>query len=1389
MAQKYKLIYCAVINDDKHTGKIKIGDAEFIPTKPLDQYASNEDALQKAALQRIKNWSGTACAGAQLIYCETLIRYNDKTQNNETYRDKEVHRVLIQAGFYPTTFEMDTDSGTEWFPVDLNTIKAAIKATKEHRDYLDTSELPQQQIYDLRDEQSKAVNDTLSRFKNKKDMLWHAKMRFGKTITALNLVKKKKFKSTIIITHRPVVEDSWGSDFYHVFSNEDKYAFLTKIQNAEYVMNDDETDEAIDKANDARLAQLVSEDRNFVYFASIQDLRGSKRVGGKYDKNNIVFDINWDLVIIDEAHEGTKTPLGQKVIDLLIKDETKRLDLSGTAYNLFDKYTEEGSVFTWDYVMEQEAKRRWPDEHPGEKNPYEDMPVMHINTFDLEKAIKENGIDMSNKTFSFREFFRTWTGDLSKDGQIMPVGAEIGDFVHPEAVRRFLDLLSQGKESSKFPYVTEEGCNKNRHSLWMVPGVKEAAALSKMLREHSIFGDKDLFGIANVAGEGDHDEEKNYRNALEHVRKTIENHPNSITLSCGRLTTGVTVKEWTSVFMLSGSETTDAKNYMQTIFRVQSAGKIDGVQKKDAYVYDFAPDRTLLVIATTVLGSKRRGRNGTVIDDDDRRKAFEDFLEFCPVVAIDGAEFKNFEVNSLISQINRVQIDRALKSGFTDNAIYDMAQFKSLKAEDIDKMNAIFRKLKETSGTKPLSKAAMAKNKVKSGGTGNNTGNTGNNNGGKNGEDAEQKKLEKNILEKLRTISIRIPLLFFGGDFEMENGKLSEIITSIDPVSWSVFMPEKLTKDDFRALVKYYNQETVIGAGKIIRDKALEADNLPPTERVKAITDIFDSFHNPSRETVLTPWRVVNMHMTDTLGGWCFYNEKFEENTDEYYKRLLTPRFVDQGEPTKATFSNPDATILEINSKSGLYPLFATYSIYRAKLGSKQESEMLPEDLLAVWDEAVKQVYVLCQSSMAADITKRTLIGYREVETNIKHDNQLLKDLETSIENTAQNIKRGRYWKKEVKEMKFDAVVGNPPYQEETAKKQSLTNGQARRKSIFHLFQLAADEISSGVTSLIYPGARWIHRSGKGMTDFGLYQMNDSKMARLDFYPNSDEIFSDVAIADGISIVYKDINKTTAGFKYVYHRDGSVNSVHMDNPGEELIPLNPQDGSIIKKVTTFVESNELGYAFDRVLSQKLFGIESSFVEDNPNKVEELTEGRVLDYSKEIKLYTNDKAGKAGRGKWYVAARELIQSSAEYIDEWQVVVSSANAGGQKRDSHIGIVDNHSAFGRSRVALGSFKTKDEAENFFKYCRTYLVRFMFLMTDESLTSLGKKVPDIMDYTSANTIVDFTKDLNEQLYKAVGLTQEEINYVEGRIKGMDMSRSLNDDNDEDGDDENADD
>ena len=189
--------------------------------------------------------------------------------------------------------------------------------------------------------------------------------------------------------------------------------------------------------------------------------------------------------------------------------------------------------------------------------------------------------------------------------------------------------------------------------------------------------------------------------------------------------------------------------------------------------------------------------------------------------------------------------------------------------------------------------------------------------------------------------------------------------------------------------------------------------------------------------------------------------------------------------------------------------------------------------------------------------------------------------------------------------MKFDYVTGNPPYQLETTNV-SLSNGQLRSKSIFHYFQIEADKIANESTVLIYPAGRWIQRSGKGMAAFGMEQINDHKLSEIYFYPDSKEVFPNAAIADGVSVVVKNMKKDSPGFDYVYCKNGKENHIAMGNPGENIIPLNPQDISISKKLEAFIQGKHLEPLHNRVLPQKLFAIESDFVEKNSACVREMT---------------------------------------------------------------------------------------------------------------------------------------------------------------------------------------
>lgn len=1345
-AFNYKVIYAFTIDDEVHKGLVKIGDATLNTNLSIDKLFPNCRELNQAALKRIKKYTNTAGVTPNLLYTELALKEKHGKDGIKlfAFRDYQVHSVLENSGIHKV--KIDGSTGREWFRIEKDTVIEAIQAVKNNYANLSNTKSDNHVPIIFRPEQKEAIERTVKQFKKSNRMLWNAKMRFGKTLSALEVIRRCNFQKTIILTHRPVVNDGWYEDFRKIF-HDTEYRYGSK-------------------SNGYDVKQLNKLKVPYVYFASIQDLRGSEVVGGKFGKNEDIFDTEWDLVIVDEAHEGTKTSLGDETIKAILKEEqnkTKLLSLSGTPFNILDEY-DENSIYTWDYIMEQECKSEWDKLHFGDSNPYEELPEMKIYTYDLGDLLHSTSyITYEDKAFNFHEFFRTWTGDFKYDYAQIPVNAKIGDFVHEKDVWSLLNLMTKEDDKNSYPYSKDEYRNLFKHSLWMVPGVREAKALKELMLKHPVFGNGQ-FDVVNVAGSDDEES----ADALNSVRAAIERAEKletyTITLSCGKLTTGVTVKEWTAVFMLSGTYSTSAANYLQTIFRVQSPCNKDGKMKDTCYVFDFAPDRTLKMVSEAVSVSAKAGKTGT-----EDKAILGKFLNYCPVISISGSQMKEYKADRLLQQLKKAYADKVVRNGFDDSNLYND---ELLKLNDLD-----IKKFDELKRIVGKSKAAGKQNDI-----------TVNDQGLTNEEYEKQEQLnkkpkkvltdeEKQFLEELkkkkklrndaisilRGVSIRMPLLIYGADVPYdEEITLDKFVEQVDDSSWKEFMPDGVSKDLFQEFKKYYDEDIFISAGRRIRNIAKEADTLDPTERVKKIASLFSNFKNPDKETVLTPWRVVNMHMSGTLGGYDFWDEKHEKEIDN-------PRYIDKGKVTEETFANISAQILEINSKTGLYPLYVTYSIYRTKCEDYNNSELTLDKQREIWNDTVeKNIFIICKTPMSKQITQRTLTGYSNIRINAHYFDDLINQMQHKSKDFVDKVLREGYWKKGgTGKMKFEAVVGNPPYQEETVQQISATNGQAPRKSIFQYFQLCADEITSGVVSLIYPGARWIHRSGKGMKQFGFDQINDIKLQQLDFYPNSNDIFEGVAIGDGISIVYKNKNKTTSGFQYNYHKEGVILSVQMDNPGENLIPLNPNDGIIIEKIDRFVEYNNLSWLHDRVLPRNLFNIESNFVEENPNLVKELNELNELK-SNEIKLLTNDKAGKAGRAKWYIADKSVVETNANKIGEWQVVVSSANAGGQKRDNQIEIIDNRSAFGRSRVALASFKTYDEARNFYNYVNTYLIRFMFLMTDEALTSLGKKVPDILNYELENELIDFSKDLNKQLYDLVNLSKDEIKYIENVINSL---------------------
>lgn len=1183
------------------------------------------------------------------------------------------------------------------------------------------------------------VNQTLRVFRKENSMLWNCKMRFGKTVTAYALIKKAGYQKVIVVTHRPVVEDGWRNDFDLIFGEGDNRAFLKKDR---FDTDSSVYDAAMDARNDANLTAYQNSGKAFVYFASMQDLRGSQRADGKFDKNNAVFDMDWDLVIYDEAHEGTQTQRGQKVQSLLEAEKNgkapKVLQLSGTPYNLMQKY--ENNVYTWDYVMEQKRKREWDTLHPGDHNPYADLPELRILTFDLGKSLPTSyRYETLEMAFNFTEFFRVWTGDPARDFRPLPAGAQVGDFVHEADVRSFLDLISSENPESNYPYSTPEYREMFRHTLWMVPGVKEASALSRLLKDHPVFG---AYKVANVAGDGD--AEMPYDNALTLVKQVIKANRYTITISCGKLTTGVTVPEWTAVMMLTGSASTAASGYMQTIFRVQSAGVLDGKQKERCYVFDFAPDRALNVISE-VNRITKRGRT----NEEQNRAALGEFLNFCPVIAVDGTQMTAYSVSRMMRQIKRLTVDRAIKSGFDDESVYKQDTGIVMDEDDVQLFHTLSDKLSEQKAAKKetkvhinhqgltgeeYEKADKISNKPKRERT-------------KEDDDLlkklqEQKKEREKVIRLLRNVSIRLPLLIYGAKVDLtESIKMADFITLVDEESWQEFMPKTVDKPLFRKLLKYYDEDVVSGAGLRIRRMAKAADELPPTERVKRIAEIFSHFRNPDKETVLTPWRVVNLHLSNMVGGYCFLNEQFDSQ-----EVLEEPRLVDQGQVTEDIFLNPEARILEMNSKSGLYPLYMAYSLYAMKLPGPEDKLPL-EQTQALWQETVEQqIFVLCKTRMAESITRRTLVGYQDWTVNTTYIPHLLERMEKDPQRLAKKLQRTDTWGKEGQPMKFDAIVGNPPYQEMDGGGKGYS-----AKPVYNYFVGEAKAIEPHYISMITP-SRWFS-GGKGLDDFRAEMLQDKHLRKIVDYADNEALFSNVSIVGGVNYFLWDSS---------YNGDCEVTSIR----GENAVTLNRdlseydifiRNNNALQLIRRMEESGDRKMD-DVVYPRNVFGI-SSDLRGQDNK----------DEKHQLALFSSQKSNSMAMS--YISGDE-VQKQHELIGKYKVIMGKVvprggevgvdPSVGYRVTSTLQVLSPGSVFTDSYLLLAAFDSKTEAIHFAEYMCLKFPRFLLHETYSSM-NISKQNFRFVPF------LDYSKEwTDKELFKRYGCNEEEIAMIESIIRPM---------------------
>ena len=1215
-----------------------------------------------------------------------------------------------------------------------------------------------------------------------RQFLWNAKMRFGKTLCALELAKRMGVKRTLIVTHRPVVDQGWHEDFGKIFHDTD-YRYATRT--------DDEQTGDFHSLN----RRVEKGQGGFIFFVSMQYLRRSTLVGGDNNEQlkKDILKTDWDLVVIDEAHEGTRTALGKQVIDRwLSKEKTKVLHLSGTPFNLYEDF-EDKEIYTWDYTKEQRAKREWATAHPGEFNPYAELPRMNIYTYDLGKLVQ--GYVDEGQTFKFSEFFRVWTGNTKADHPYtIPSPDHVGRFVHEDDVNAFLDLLCKKDDSNNYPYSTDEFRRGFRHTLWVVPGVKEAKAMKNLLSQHRIFR---RFNVRNVAGEGDKDETRS--NALDQVLSAIGEIPeqtSTITLSCGRLTTGVTVKPWTAVFYMKGSDTTSAATYMQTIFRVQSPYiTSEGKMKAECYVFDFAPERTLNAIAETAKFAsltQKEKRSATTTDKQQDIINMDEFLQYCNVISLAGGRMMDYDAEELFGRLQQVYVDRVVRNGFNDNNLYDEKVLLEIAGDELNEFNALGKLIGETTNMEKPKKAtplpidnltpeqraelerkrAEIRRKMREA-----------RKNGKNPEDEltpeelaerEREKAERKAkrderdkrITILRGISLRIPLMIYGAKLDDEDTGITidNFTQLVDPASWEEFMPRGVTKQMFNKFKKCYNPTVFTAAGKRIRKLARDADAMHIDDRIERLNWIFSTFHNPDKETVLTPWRVVNMHMSDTLGGYCFFNDRFdgpnqiivEGKGDKLFDFIDTtePRFINRGEVTEKVFGSIDkgngiaSRILEINSKTGLYPLYVSYSMYRMLLAYYDRMGLLdnPVDNLsideehAIWDDVVgKNIFVICNTKMAAAITRRTLMGFREPDKklNIKTD-QLINRARNNREALADAVKTAGYWNGTTNKnmIEFDAIVGNPPYQ--------IMDGGGRGSSSISIFDKFVDlskQINPLFLTLIIP-SRWFS-GGKGLDDFRSTMLNDNHISMIKDFFDATMCFPSADISGGVNyfLWQKDYQGKCLVHSVLESKETAMMRPLLEQGCDAFIRFN-EAVSIIRKVISKNEQSMEDFIsarkpFGDINAKKDRGANDLFVYAYPDDGyvprEEIANN--VNWINKYKVLITKAYGERGKFPYYILGKPFIAAPNEVCTETYLVAY--------------ISDN----------------RQECENVVSYMITKFFRFLVLQKKNTQNAAR----NVYSFAPIQDFSQFWTDA--KLYEKYGLNEEEIKYIESMIKPMEMN------------------
>ena len=691
--------------------------------------------------------------------------------DGSAFTDHDVHRHLRKIG-------VKNPKG-EWFKCSVKEVKAAVIAVHSGEMNEDNRSLN----FKMRPEQEAALEKTVTYFKSFRQengskpphFLWNAKMRFGKTFASYQLAKKMGWRKVLVLTFKPAVQTAWEDDLKsHV-----------DFKGWQFISPGGLTYEAADKKNP------------FVCFGSFQDYLGkNKSTGGIKTKNEWVHTTNWDCVILDEYHYGAWRESAKDLFEAEDKKEIEYLEgvgmedfdeeimpittdgylyLSGTPFRAIasGEFIEE-QIFNWTYSDEQRAKQEWS----GEGNPYASLPRMVLLTYQLPDSIREIAMQGEFSEFDLNVFFSALgDGDFAKFTYKNEVQKWL-NLIRGAFLETTIDNLKLGAQKPPMPFSDTRLLNVLSHTFWFMPSVASCHAMRNLLAEkqNKFYHDYHVIVAAGIgAGIG--------AAALPPVQDAMDDplRTKSITLSCGKLTTGVTVKPWTGIFMLRNASTPET--YFQAAFRVQSPWTIknpdsttpnqEQIIKEECYVFDFAPDRALRQIADY---SCRLN-----VNESNPEKKVEEFISFLPVLAYDGSSMKEIDAagildmamsgttatllarrweSALLVNVDNSTLQRLMNNKAAMAALMSIEGFRNLNQEIetiINKSEAVKKAKKEANDGELSSKE---KKKLSD-------------------EEKEYKNLRKQIQEKLIKFATRVPVFMYLTDYRERS--LKDVITQLEP--------------------------------------------------------------------------------------------------------------------------------------------------------------------------------------------------------------------------------------------------------------------------------------------------------------------------------------------------------------------------------------------------------------------------------------------------------------------------------------------------------------------------------------------------------------------------------------------------------------------------------